>query len=779
MNQNNQTCNTKFLFIHVNEWATIDSPDTIPISQGYVLATLRQKGFEGNILGDYKGTPLPPRVLRERLESTKPDVIGFSVYDENINKVLVWARYIKKFRPETLIVIGGPQVTFMPGEALLQMKDIDILCRGEGEVVLPAIGQALDERQSLSQVPGITFLKQGTAVDTPPADLVADLDSLPSPYTEEIIDTSGKSRVILLTSRGCTSACTFCYTPKASNKKMRFHSIDRVIAEITYLQAKGIKDFWFADPNFAFSRNRLIELLHRIIAECPNITFWCQTRYNLIDDELLDLLKRAGAHTLAFGLESADQEVLARIKKGLDTEKLAETIKKVKHSGIDVELFTLFGLPGESFTAAQKTLDFVKSVKVPITGNSISQQLHLFFGIPILEDYRAHGILPLPVTKPSYLSVCRDFATDAMTENEIRTMSMLWRLNREDFQENIATGTNLFDTAGFITSNFEALSCRPETFIMLAKVYLFLEEFPAAHHCMMQLQDKFPDNAEAAEFIAGPFTGYRFKRRGIASQGGKVIYDCKAIIDGQVVPETEAYYQTAVLGTGSLLPDFEKGLLGMKAGRVNQFSVAFPNDYGNTELAGRTALFQVFLHQVMEPVIMHRLDDLQENAPQNIYRFNNLEGVRKQNENLYYLVLRDSLPQKLMQEMTDYLSLVNFYLRLGFRDRAEPLVDLLPGDPSTLEHAGRILLANNWPEKAHEILRTIAESSTEAAINYAKALIKMKQLDEADTVVSSASLSHDVQALDLRVGLASLRQQPIEKYLARLDDLLERQISYM
>ncbi len=779
MNRNRQTGRTNFLFIHVNEWSTIDSPDTIPISQSYALAALRKCGYSGAILGDYKGSPLPPRLFRDTLTAENPDVLGFSVYEENINRVLVWARYAKQLRPEMLVILGGPQITFMPCEALAQMKDVDILCRGEGETVLPALGRALEAGRPLSEVPGICYLEQGKAVDTPQPDVVEDLDSLPSPYLEGIIDTAAKSRVILLTSRGCTSPCTFCYTTRASNKKVRFHSLDRVIAEIKYLQARGISDFWFADPNFAFSRSRLVALLQRIIAECPPITFWCQTRYNLMDDELLELLKKAGAHTIAFGLESADHEVLSRIKKGLNPEKLATVIAEVQQAGINVELFTLFGLPGESFSQAQQTLDFVKASQVPINGNSISQQLHLFFGIPILDDHGAHGVKPLARTKPAYQSICRDFATEAMSEEEIRWMSMLWRLNRQDFQENVATATNLFEVAGFITANFQALSCRPEALLMLAQIYLCLEEFPAAHQCLIRLREKFPHDPGVKQFLAGPFTGFRFKRRGIAEAGYRVIYDCKGIVNGQVVPATEAYYQDAVLGSGKLLADFEAGLQGMKAGRVSQFPVSFPADYGHRELAGRTVPFQVFLHQVMEPANMAHLDALLDNPPQNIYRFNDLEGLRQQNENLYYLALKDSLPQKLMQEMTDFLSLINFYLKLGFRHQAEPLLDLLPRDQSTLEHAGRILLASNWPDKAYEILSSIAGSSSEAAINCAKALIKMKRYDEAEKIVASPSHSQDIQALDLRVGLASLRQQPLDVYLARMDDLLDRQISYM
>ncbi|MFZ5766697.1 MAG: radical SAM protein [Thermodesulfobacteriota bacterium] len=768
-----------FLFVHVNEWATIDSPDAIPVSQGYALAALRRQGYPGAIVGDYKGSPLSPALFRQTLLGQRPAVLGFSVYEENINRVRVWARFAKKIAPDLLVVLGGPQITFMPALALDHFPEADILCRGEGETVLPALGRAIADQQPLTAVPGITFRDNDRLVDTAPAPPVEDLDELPSPYLDDIIDPTGKSRVILLTSRGCTSPCTFCYTTRASGKKVRFHSIDRVIAEITHLRHKGISDFWFADPNFAYSRRRLTELARAIIDHCPGITFWCQTRYNLIDDDLLALLQEAGAHTIAFGLESAVPAVLQKINKGLDPEKLAGVIERVQAAGIDVELFSLFGLPGESPADAQQTLDYVKARRVAIDGNSICQQLHLFFGIPMLDAPEKHGIIPLPITKPAYQSICRDFATTAMSAGEIERMAAIWRLNRVDFAEKIDSGSGLFEVAGFITGHFDAVCRRPETFIMLARIFLALEEYEAAAGCLRRLHDDFADRPEANRFLAGPFICYRFKRRGVAATGCRVIYDCKGIINGQVAPATEVYFQEAVVGGSALLADFDAGLHGMKAGRVSQFPVRFPDDYGEPALAGRTAIFQVYLHQVMEPVEIADWRDLAAQAPRNIYRFNDLDGLRRQNDNLHYLALRDSVPWKLTQEMTDFLSLLNYYLRLGFRDKADALLDLLPPDAASHEHAGRILLANNRPEAAVELLSRLAAPGAEAIINHAKALIKMQRYEEAERLVMAPHLSHDIQILDLRVGLASLTAQPVAVYLTRMNELIDRQIDSM
>ncbi len=375
-------------------------------------------------------------------------------------------------------------------------------------------------------------------------------------------------------------------------------------------------------------------LLTAIIAQVPGITFWCQTRYDLMDRELAQLLKAAGAHTVAFGLESADPRVLTRIDKRLDTGRMAQAIAIVQQAGMEVELFTLFGLPGESLSQACATLDFVKANRVAVEGNSISQQLHLFLGTPISNAPEAHGIKPLAVTKPAYLSVARDFETQAMSQEEIRRMGLLWRLNRTDFAADINSGRNLFTRANFITNNIEALAGRPEADLFLARIFLHLEEYAQAAPLLSRLATNHGHLPQVRALLAGPFCGFKGARRAVAAPGCKVIFDCQGMIDGQLVAATEACYQEAVVGDGTLLPDFDQGLAGMRGGQVGQFAVRFSEDYGNRELAGRAASFLVTLHQVLEPVEVKSAAEVA-TLPSNRYRFSDLAGLKQHNERLY------------------------------------------------------------------------------------------------------------------------------------------------
>ncbi len=763
-----------FLFIHVNKGASKRSSDTIPISEAYILSCLRQQGFDGGILVDCLDRPLSLVHLEGILREKRPLALGFGAYQENMEAIRVWARFAKSILPDIKVILGGPQVTFMPGEALCQMEEVDFLCRGEGEMVMSQLAHCLAEgRNDARQIPGLCLLLEGSPFETGPLPGCRNLDDYPSPYLTDLIDVEEKEQAILFTSRGCTYNCLFCYTPRASGRQIRFHSIDRIIEEIKYLRKKGLNRFWFADPNFSFSRERLEEVLEAIIRKTPGISFWCQTRYDLVDRELLGLLRSAGAHTVAFGLESGAPEVLRGINKHLDLDRLSRIIAQSQNAGLNVELFTLYGLPGETFTQALKTLNFVKRNRVVIQGNSISQQLHLFFGTPFSQDPSSHGIRPLPWTRPAYLSVCRDFETDSMSANEIRRMSLIWYLNRHEFMEDVEAGRNLFQRANFISRYWKELSGFPEARYLLARIYLELEEYADALEQISVLKDRFPDHPLTRRILASPPRIFRLVHRKAASMGDKVIYDCEGYYGDTLVPGTAGRYQNAILGSGELLPDFEHALCGIRPLRWAEFPVTFPRDYFNHDLAGKTLRFQVYLHHVLRPVKLERMEDLETCAPRNIYRLQDLPSLQQYSEKLYYLVLRETSLPALSREITDYLNLFGFYIKLGFRQRALDMAGRIPMEPGLAGHMAKLLRSGGMAEEALEVVEAADSMDGQLQLIKAQCLFDLKRWDEAERTAGQFSDSGDEEILDLRVKLARRLALPVKEYLRRVNGLLE------
>jgi len=762
-----------FLFIHINLLAPLESPDTIPISEATILAYLKTHGYSGQILGDFADSPLEPQVLGKALHSHQPVAIGFTTYQENIEQIRLWARFAKKMSPATKIIFGGPQVTFMPAEALRHMPEVDFLCRGEGEEVMLGLARALSQGTDLALVPGLCFLGEDGPVETSPAHGAKELDTYASPYLMDLIDMTRKERAVMLTSRGCSYDCAFCYTPRASHKRVRFYSIERIIDEMKYLKSKNIGAFWFADPNFSFSRKRLVTLLEAIIRDVPGITFWCQTRYDLVNPELLSLLSRAGADNVAYGLESANPGVLERINKPIDLARLSEVIRLTQESGINVELFSMFGLPGETFNQALNTLDFVKKNRVAVDGNSISQQAHLFFGTPMNDKPAAYGFQPFRRTRPAYLSICRDYETDTMSADEIRRISLIWRVNRSDFAEDVQAGRNLFHRASFLTQNRSALADRPEAACLLARIYLALEEYDAALDCMELLNESFPGDRTVEQLLQGPFPCFKVSQQ--ASQPGfKVIYDCQGSVDGKLIPATCGRFQEAILGEEMLLPEFEQHLAGMGPGEHSRFGITIPPEYGPQELAGKDVTFRVHVHHTMEPVRVTDYKGLEKFMWANEYQLEDLEGLRQHNTNLYYKVARgDDARGRLRGDITVGLVLMNLYLKLGFVDLATDLTEKLPENPVVVSHTAHLFRMNGQARKALELLDRMGNDGTRDGLIRAQALFDLNRLEEAEGIIKDIEIRNDTQLSELQVELAARLALPMETYLEREEMLLD------
>jgi radical SAM superfamily enzyme YgiQ (UPF0313 family) len=202
--------------------------------------------------------------------------------------------------------------------------------------------------------------------------------------------------------------------------------------EIRWIRKKGIRRLWFADPNVSYKWKRMEELLDRMLKEELKMQMWLQTRADLVNPEMMRMMKRAGVSTLAFGLESASERVLPKLDKHMSIEKIAEAIRITRNEGIEVELFTMFGLPHETFEDGLKTLEFVKKNQVRIMGNTNSQQMKIYFGTHMSQHYEDYGIRLLNTHRHAYMSIGSQYETNWMSYKEMQTLRDLWRAESLD-----------------------------------------------------------------------------------------------------------------------------------------------------------------------------------------------------------------------------------------------------------------------------------------------------------------------------------------------------------
>ncbi len=153
---------------------------------------------------------------------------------------------------------------------------------------------------------------------------------------------------------------------------------------------------------------------------------WIETRADMLTPDLLRLLARTGVHTLALGLESAVPRVLDRSGKAIEPDAIREAAITALDAGLDVELFSQYGLPGETKSDALQTLRFVKDCGVAVRGNSNAQQMQLYFGSAIIRNHEAHGIQPLRDDLPPYLALGDEFVTEWMSRTEMDEVRAAW-----------------------------------------------------------------------------------------------------------------------------------------------------------------------------------------------------------------------------------------------------------------------------------------------------------------------------------------------------------------
>jgi radical SAM superfamily enzyme YgiQ (UPF0313 family) len=404
-----------------------------PISLGNLGAGLRVAGYDVEVLSLGSSSCFSPRALIEYLREYRPQLVGFGSYQRNIAHVRAIARIVEGVLPESRVVLGGPQATFIPDAALSAMPEIDYVSRGEGELVIRAIAEAVDGGASDQPIAGATSrTRDGECITGDMPEVSEDLDDYASPWLTGVLDPSAMDESIMLTSRGCPNNCSFCYTPTAFGRKTRSQSVERVLEDIAYVSQRGTGRLWCADPNFSFSERRVVEILEGILSRELAVSMWVETRADMLTPGLIDLMKRAGVHSIAMGLESASPNVYPALTKGIEPDQIRQAARTALGAGLDVELFSQYALPNETKEDALRTLQFVRDCGVKIKGNSNAQQMQLYFGAAIYSSYREYGIRPLRNNLPSYLAIGAAFETEWMSEEEIKQVKSAWHAESLD-----------------------------------------------------------------------------------------------------------------------------------------------------------------------------------------------------------------------------------------------------------------------------------------------------------------------------------------------------------
>jgi anaerobic magnesium-protoporphyrin IX monomethyl ester cyclase len=296
---------------------------------------------------------------------TNPDVVGFSCYVWNISMLMEAVKSIKRARPHTRIVLGGPEVGPVAMSLLEAYPMVDVVVKSEGEIPFADLVRCLDAGGDLRRVNGICFRSGSDVVENADAPILADLNELPSPHLTPHEEYPGRIACIE-TQRGCVFKCNFCFYNKDLSVRNRRFGLDRVKEEIQYWLARDVNEIYLMDPVFNLYAERAKEIC-RFVAEHNDraVKFHTEVWAEFIDDELAGLMRDGNFTFVEVGLQTTDVTALATVERRLKLDKFLNGIGSLKKHKIDFELQLIYGLPGETFESFRRSLEFAVSLDPP------------------------------------------------------------------------------------------------------------------------------------------------------------------------------------------------------------------------------------------------------------------------------------------------------------------------------------------------------------------------------------------------------------------------------
>jgi anaerobic magnesium-protoporphyrin IX monomethyl ester cyclase len=329
-------------------------------------------------------------VIKEKLNEFKPDIVGLSMmFDISYKHLKDISATVKEFNNNIVTVLGGSAATTSYATIINEQNNIDAVCFYEGEIPLLEMIKSENIPDFLDNNSSWITKKSFNEGMTPQKSSVQNLDEVID-VDYSFVDISGYSmsegfspfaskikqrkQFFLVTSRGCPFRCVFCMHSADKDKSMRYASVEAIIKHVRFLISKyGMNILTIYDDQLFFNKKRAKELFREFARfnlriECPN-----GLSVAFIDEELVELMRKAGMDTVCLAIESGSPYVLNEIiHKPLKLEMVKPVVQSLRKYGFWIQGFFVSGLPGEKDQHREETVKFIKDVGLDWSGFTLA-----------------------------------------------------------------------------------------------------------------------------------------------------------------------------------------------------------------------------------------------------------------------------------------------------------------------------------------------------------------------------------------------------------------------
>ncbi len=395
-----------------------------PLGTLYVAAVLQRAGHEVTFLN---GAFMTHDEVLKKTRQFNPGFIGIYSTTFGWEKAKKTASDFRKiFGDGVFICAGGPYPIAVQERCLEDAGAcVDAVVTGEGEFTCREIIERLHEGKNLEGVQGIIYRYGDRIVKTAQRPLITDLDQLPFPARELLGDANRyipppatyrrKPVAVLMTSRGCSRRCIYCFQIDKERKSgIRYRSVKSVLEEIEYCIKQGYREIKFIDDTLAADYDRAMQIAQGIKERELDFTWFASACVNQVDKPLLQAFKDAGCWAILFGAESGVQKNLNTIRKGITLEQIRKAVRAAKDVGIRVSTPFMFGIPGETFDEGIRTIEFALDLNPDIAN---FHAITPFPGTYLYDNLDKYGSITDDLTDFTYQGAA--FIPHTMTREEI------------------------------------------------------------------------------------------------------------------------------------------------------------------------------------------------------------------------------------------------------------------------------------------------------------------------------------------------------------------------
>lgn len=373
----------KNVYSTVSEFSAIEPPFWAASIASYA----RENGIHVDIL-DAEVDNLAPEEVVQNIRQKEPGLIGLIITGNNLSASTwkmhgagVLAKAIKDAGVITPIFMWGLHVSALP-EKTMQEEQTDYVIKGEGlRSIVQLTKLVINQEGDADHILGLYYRREdGTIAGNPKIALEESLDQMPmqafdllcmDKYIPHNWQRFGETKEtpkgygVVATTLGCPFQCTYCaISALFGTRKVRYHSVDRVIKEIEILVKQyGIHYIKILDENFVLNKAYVSEICDRLIQKNFDLNIWAYARVDTLDEDILKKLRQANVKWLCLGIESADENSMEDVQKAqYGNEQTRKIIKMIKAANINILANVMYGLPKENMESMKKTLAFAKEL---------------------------------------------------------------------------------------------------------------------------------------------------------------------------------------------------------------------------------------------------------------------------------------------------------------------------------------------------------------------------------------------------------------------------------